>query len=245
MNYESFEPYLGTWGPKLKKFIEGPQCDRIYEYLQKRSREGKTILPSWENTFKAFQKTPFDKLKVIFFLQDPYPWIKDGKVVADGIAMSCSNTKIEQPSLTAFYDALGLSPKERSPDLSYLCEQGVMLLNTALTVELNKPTSHSKVRIDDKKIRLWEPFTQFLLEEVITPYTRGLILVFAGKESQYYEKFVNPLQHYIFHVEHPATAAHQEREWKHEGIFDKIDYLLKQNNNITINWKDGQPRDGS
>lgn len=231
MDYGQFS--LGSWGPYLKKFIEGPQCDGIYQYLKERSAQGRVILPSWENTFRAFRETPFDDLKCIFFLQDPYPWRKNGKDVADGIAMSCSNTQIIQPSLSLFYDGMGAT--DRNPDLAYLCHRGIMMLNTSLTVEMDRPNSHSMVRVLDKKTRLWEPFMKYLLEEVLS-VTNGKILVFCGRESQYYERFVNPLQHYIFKIEHPAAAAHAERSWNHEQVFSKIDYLLKQNNNTEVQW---------
>lgn len=241
MDYGLFEDSLGSWGPKMKQFIEGPQCDEIYSYLKKRSSEGRTILPSWEDTFNAFQKTPFEDLKVIIAAQDPYPWQKNGKNVSDGIAMSCSNTGIEQPSLSLFLDGIAdVMPEyagvDRDPDLSYLCSQGVMMLNTSLTVELNRPNSHSQVRVLDKKIRLWEPFFKYFFEEIITSYCKGLVVVFCGKESAYYERFINPLQHYIFKVEHPSAAAHSERSWKHENVFKKINTILKENNNTRIDW---------
>lgn len=225
----------------MKPFIESPQCDEIYAYLKKRSSEGRTILPSWEDTFRAFRETPYPDLKCIWFLADPYPGIKDGKMVADGIAMSCRNTGKEQPSLSLFYDGITENLGEkggRNPDLSHLCRQGIMMLNTSLTVELNKVGSHSGVQIKDKRIRLWEPMMKFILEDIITACNQGLILVFAGKESQYYKKYLYPMQHYLLDVEHPAAAAHAERAWKHQNIFSTINKILMQNNNIKVDWLD-------
>lgn len=163
---------VGDWGAKLKDFFESPQCREIYSYLRERTRQGKVVLPSWQNTFRAFEKTPLRELKVIFLLSDPYPWRKNGKDVADGIALSCGITKQEQPSLSLFYDGmqddLGIIKRKRNPDLSYLCKQGVLFLNTSLTVEEGLPGSHSHVRVKDKRVRLWEPFMKYFLEMVYT-----------------------------------------------------------------------------
>ena len=164
----------------------------------------------------------------------PYYQVKDGIYVADGIAMSCSNTEKEQPSLTLFYDAIeddiykGLNLEmQRFADLKYLCNQGVMLLNTALTTEMNKPGSHKE---------LWKPFMVYLLEEIFSKKENGIIFILAGKQSQYYAKYINPLQHYIIEVEHPAAASHKMRKWQHEKIFSKINYILKTNGKSEVDW---------
>ena len=157
MNYEKFEPLLGTWGMYLKPFIESNECDILYTKLKEDAKRGKKICPLSQETYRTFQETPKDDLKVVFVLMDPYPWIKKEKgvptIVADGIAMSCSHTAHPQPSLELFYDGIidDLYKKdkefvpERLNDLKYLCNQGVMMLNTALTVEVNKVGSHTKV----------------------------------------------------------------------------------------------------
>lgn len=237
MNFEKFEPLLGDWAAKLQPFIESEACDKIYAKLKEDSKRGKRICPAAENTFRAFKETPYKKLKVVFLMYDPYPWIKDGVIVADGIALSCSNTKKFQPSLEKFYHAMerdtGLKLAGiKDWDLAPLCNQGVMMLNTALTVEEGKVGSHYE---------LWKPFTTFLFEEIFTKVNRGLIFVLCGKESQYYERFIFPHQHYIFKLEHPAAAEHAGREWKHEEIFTKINKLVKENNNEEIIWIDDLP----
>jgi uracil-DNA glycosylase len=247
MQFDSFKEKLGSWAESLRPFIESQECDKIYEYLKRRSQEGKRILPAHKDTFRAFEKTPMDKLRVIFFLQDPYPWVKDGIVVADGIAMSCSNTGKLQPSLDLFYKAIvdsfpelkGLLKDkiaEKLPDLSYLCEQGVMMLNTSLTTEMSKPSSHSEINEEGRTVKLWEPFMRYFLEEVIAHYPRRLILVFAGAHSQHYLKYVNPLQHICLEVEHPAAAAHKEREWRHNDIFLKINKIIAEDKTPPIEW---------
>jgi uracil-DNA glycosylase len=238
MNYDKFKDRLGSWGPYLKGFIESEKCDGLYRTLKEEAQRGRRIAPLSINTFRAFECTPYRELKVVFLLQDPYPWEKkidnDWVLVADGIAMSSVTTGIIQPSLAKFYDGLeddifcGLNLNmPRVADLSYLCGRGVMMLNTALSVELQKPGSH---------FELWKPFTTYLFTDVFANYDRGLIFVLCGENSFYYERFINPLQHYLFKLEHPAAAAHSYREWKHGGIFKKINKLLMQNNNYVLDW---------
>lgn len=234
MDYEKFEEALGSWGSKLKPFIESKECDAIYEFLKFEGRRGKRICPESINTYRAFKETPYDQLKVVWLLQDPYHQYRNGVYTADGIAMSCLNTGKLQPSLELFYGGMeedlagGLDlGMLRDPDLTYLCNQGIMMLNTALTVEEGKTGTHKDI---------WKPFTKYLLEEVLSKYNNGLIFVLAGKESQYFARCINPLQHYIIEVEHPAYASRQNRPWRTQGVFKKINKILKENNNYEPTW---------
>lgn len=234
IKFENFEPKLGGWAQYLKPFFDNGEMNKIYEFLKAQSKEGRKICPESTQTFRAFYFTPPEKLKVIFLLQDPYPWMKNNKYVADGIALSCSNTKVLQPSLELFYkgieediyDGLNLY-MDKNPDLQFLCEQGIMMLNTSLTVELNKPSSHYEI---------WQPFTRFFLEEVITNHFKHIIIVFAGKLSQSFEKYINPLQHYVFSIEHPAAAAHKQKPWEHKNIFSKCNKLILELHNTSVSW---------
>ena len=108
----------------------------------------------------------------------PYHTLKNGEPIADGLLMGCSNTNYLQPSLQQFYDAIeremhrGLNLKAyKFPDVSYLAKQGVLMLNAALTTEINKAGSH---------LEIWEPFMKYLLEEMFA-FT-GIPIVFFGKE---------------------------------------------------------------
>jgi len=232
MNFDKFSPLLGTWATKLKPFIESKECDNIYAQLKEASRDGKVICPVSTETFRAFEKTPYEDLKVVFWAQNPYPWFKNGVMVADGIALSCSHTQILQPSLQLFYEGIekdiGLNISAyRDPDLSYLCKQGIMMLNTSLTVEENKPGS---------MVELWLPFMRYLIEEVFNKYNPGLIFVLSGSCSMFLEKYIDPLMHHIIKVEHPSRAAHELRSWDHQNLFTKINKLLKEYYNFEPLW---------
>lgn len=236
MDYSKVESQLGDWGPKLKPFVESKDFDEIFAFLKAESREGKTICPEAPNVFRAFKECPYSDLKCVFILQDPYPWVKfdreAGKWIytADGMAMSCSNTGICQPSLNMFYDGMEDDLGEtviREPNLAYLANQGVLLLNTSLTVEKDKPTSHQGK---------WDKFIKFLLGDVINSYFSGAIYVSFGEGAHVAAKCIVPFLHWDFEVEHPAFAARKERPWKHQNIFRNINKILKDNNNEKILW---------
>lgn len=240
MDYKDFEPLFGKWAPKFKKFIESKEMDEIYRKIKEdafQEKNGKLIrkefiVPSYENTFRVFKESDPSYLKSIWYLMDPYPRkYKDGSLQATGIAMDCSNSPDGelQPSLEKFYDAMekDLDKKvNRTPDLSYLAQQGVLLLNTDLTCKLNKTGSHEG---------LWDSFQKYFLEEVMYDYT-GIIYVLAGKVSHKMEKYINPLGNYIFKVEHPAAASHKHTDWDCKNIFTKSNKILKENNNLSIAW---------
>lgn len=70
IKFETIEPQLGDWAPKLKPFIETDEFQKIFRYLKEQSREGKVICPKSSDLFKAFIETPYKDLRVIFLLQD-------------------------------------------------------------------------------------------------------------------------------------------------------------------------------
>lgn len=232
MIYEKFKNALGSWAESLQPFIESKDCDEIYSTLKAQKDRGWISCPESINTYRAFKETPMDDVKVVFLLMDPYPWFKDGKFVADGIAMSCANTEILQPSLEKFYGGIeddlykGLNLQMlKSPDLKYLCNQGVMMLNTALTTRLNNTGYHTK---------LWAPFTKYLLEDVFSKIRHRVVFVLCGEKSQDFEGCINPLQHRIFKLEHPAHASYQKRPWIHDNIFTKCNKLLAEDEKTVI-----------
>jgi uracil-DNA glycosylase len=239
MQWEKFKScFHESWHNKIKPFIESKECDKIYEFLKYESGRGKKIAPSSINTYRAFLETPLDKIKVVLLSYCPYHTIINGAPVADGLAFSCGITNKMQPSLDVFYTGLendlcnGLNLNYiKNPDLTYLAKEGVFLWNAALTVEQNKAGSHQSI---------WEPFTKYVLEECFA-YT-GIPIVFIGKDAQIYEKYVTPLTHgYIFKIEHPAYAARINADWDTQGVFTKINRIVKENNRFTIDWFGEKP----
>jgi uracil-DNA glycosylase len=232
MNWDLFkDQFHPTYHAKMRPFIESEQCDNIYKFLKKESARGKQLAPLSSNVFRCFLETPYDEVKVIICGLSPYHVFRNELPIADGLCMSCSITNYPQPSLFQFYTALenelynGLELNHsKNPDLSYLAHQGVLLLNAGLTVEKNKAGSHNL---------LWEPFMKYLFEHVLD--TVGTPIIFLGKEAQKLEKYTMPFN-WIFRISHPASASYQGTEWDSEGAFRDVNRILKDRNNITINW---------
>jgi uracil-DNA glycosylase len=237
MKWEKFaDQFHESWHIKMKPFIESNECDAIYEFLKKETKRGKKIAPLSSNVFRAFKETSLDDLKVVMIGMCPYHTMKNGVAVADGLLMGCSITNALQPSLEQFYGALerelhnGLNLKYvKTPDVSYLAKQGVLMLNAALTTEINKAGSH---------IALWEPFTKYLFEHVLD--TAGVPFIFLGKDAAKYERYVPPFT-WSFTLSHPASASYKNTDWDTEGVFGKVSQILKENNNYQITWLYEEP----
>ena len=235
MNWEKFkDQFHESWHAKMQPFIESKECDGIYEFLKKESRRGKMIAPLSSNTFRAFKETPFDNIKVVMLGMCPYHTARFGTCVADGLLMGCSITNSLQPSLEKFYEGLKqeLNPDykfDETSDVSYLAKQGVLMLNAALTTEINKAGSH---------IALWEPFTKYLFEEVLD--VTGAPVIFLGKDAAKYQRYVQPFT-WCFALSHPASAAYKQSDWETGDVFTMVNKIIKDNNNETINWLYEQP----
>jgi uracil DNA glycosylase len=145
MKWENFkEQFHPSWHAKMRPFIESEQCDKIYAFLKSESKRGKRVAPLSMHVWRCFKETSLDDLKVVMVGMAPYHTLKNDAPVADGLLMGCSITEQLQPSLEQYYgaverdlyDGLNLSII-KDPDVSYLANQGVLMFNASLTVEIN------------------------------------------------------------------------------------------------------------
>lgn len=199
----------------------------ISELLQK-SKSKTIIYPSIENVFNAFQ-LPLDKIKVVIIGQDPY---HDGN--ATGLCFSVPlNTRIN-PSLKNIYTELkneGFSFKENG-DLSHWLKQGVMMLNTALTVEKSKPESH---------LEIWNNFMNLVLSKIENE-TVDTVWLLMGAKAITFSKYVNTSKgHKSFCTSHPSpfSASKSFRNisaFLGSNVFKKINDFLIQKGKKIICW---------
>lgn len=237
MDFNKFkDQFHESWHSKMQPFIESEACDKIYEFLKKESKRGKSIAPHSSNVFRAFKETAYDDVKVVMMGMCPYHTFKFGQPVADGLLMGCSSTGYLQPSLEKFYEGVKeelykeLKIKfDGMYDVTYLAGQGVLMLNAALTVEMNKPGSHNT---------LWEPFIKYLMENVLD--TIGAPFIFLGKDAEKYKSYLPPLT-WSFTLSHPASASYRHTDWETNGVFTKVNTIIKQNNGEEICWLDIMP----
>lgn len=231
MNPELFKNKMTEqWWKKLSLFFESEACDGIYQQLKTFSKEGKKIAPLSNNTFRVFQECELENVNVVIVFMDPYNKFVNGSPIADGVALSCKLTGKLQPTLQHFYNGIekelynGLGLElDFSPDIDYLCRQGILMLNAALTVEEGKAGSH---------IELWKPFTTYLFENVIN--YMNVPVVFVGKDAQQYMSICkSPHQ---FKLSHPASAAYTGKEWQTDGVFREVNEIVLANNNVKLEW---------
>lgn len=217
------------WSHKLRGFLLSSDFDSIIKALMLEKDDNKRFTPPLKQVFRAFEECPIKQLKVVMIGQDPYPQFG----VADGISFSCGNTKKVQPSLEKMFEAINLSvypdtPNlEMDPDLTRWANQGVLMLNSAFTCQVDKVASHYKI---------WQPFLVYTLD-MLNLTNSGLIFVLLGNKAQEFESLIGP-QHYIFKISHPASAAYTKSVWDCKNVFNEINDILIKNNgdSFKIKW---------
>lgn len=223
--YEKLKP--SGWADKLKTFIMSEDFDKLLNALLREAQEGRRFTPVLKQVFRAFEECSYKDLKVVIIGQDPYIFHQ----IADGIAFSCSNLGKIEPSLKYIYQAIEetVYPNEeyiRTPDLARWSNQGVLMLNSALTTTINKVGQHYEI---------WKPFMTFLFD-LLGYNNSGLVWIFMGKKAEEWADFLPDTHHKLF-VSHPASAAHMKQAtWDCKDCFNQANQIIKQNNNQTITW---------
>ena len=212
----SEKEYFGDWFPLINTNLLSRVLERL---LNERN-----LTPKHEDVFKVFTKCDFNNLKVVMLGMDPYPQ----KGVATGIAFANKEgTPIGKysPSLKVLYDSLIEYSQDLPNDfdctLESWCNQGVLLLNSALTTLINQPGSHYLI---------WHTFISNLLEN-ISKFKPDTLFVLFGKQAQSFIPYLNECS-YIECV-HPSYCARNNLILP--DVFSKIDDYLNSNN-IYIEW---------
>ena len=217
-----------AWYNVLNHFITKSEFQEIVEKLIYEVEQGKRFVPKIKNTLNAFKECDLSDLKVVIIGQDPYPWLyknhPDG-TVADGLAFSCGHSMKIQPSLDYIYNAMGKEPDDRNPDLRYLANQGVLLLNSAFTVEVNKPGTHYDI---------WKPFMNIVIDTI--NYNKSdIVFILLGKVAQQFEDMISD-KHLVLKASHPASAGYNKGVWNCDDVFNRANNYLKEKDKTTIQW---------
>lgn len=223
--YAKLEP--SGWARLLRGFIYSTEFENIVTALAKQTRDGKRFTPTMKNWFRAFEECPYSELKVVIVGQDPYPGLNH----ADGIAFSLSQAEEMQPSLKYMLEAVNRTVyngvnASRDMDLKRWSNQGVLLLNTALTTNVGKIGQH---------YLLWRPFIAYLFDW-LTWNNNGLVYIYMGKKAEEWADAVND-NNYKFKVMHPASASYSGLDrWDCKNVFQQTSEILKKNYNFDIEW---------
>lgn len=184
----------------------------------------KTIYPEKKDIFNAF-KLPYKDVKVIILGQDPY----HGEGEAHGYAFSTHAKKLP-PSLKniykELYDDLGIEKDYSNGDLTNWQEQGVMLLNTGLTVEKDKPNSHKNIG--------WHEFTDTVIQKLNDKDT-PVVFILWGNNAKEKKKFITNSKHLVIESAHPSPFSANNGFFGSKP-FSKTNDFLEKNNISKINW---------
>jgi len=185
-----------------------------------------TIYPRGEDIFNAFNTTPFNNVKVVILGQDPY----HGKGQAHGLSFSVPNEVKTPPSLVNIFKEidrdLGIK-NYGNGDLTKWANQGVLLLNSTLTVRKDEAGSHQN--------KGWEEFTDKVIS-TISELKEGVIFLLWGKSAQNKQKLIDKNKHHILISSHPSPLS-AYRGFLGCGHFSVCNEILKNQNKTEINWE--------
>lgn len=220
----TLEEYFGRW----MRVIDKRELESVLSKLGPEYKR-KPICPAQSNVFKAFEVCSYDKLKVVMLGQDPYPQ----KGVATGILFgNKEGTRDEDlsPSLQIIKEAaINFEIPHNciifDPTLESWAKQGILMINSALTVEMNKIGSH---------VMLWRPFIASLLKKLSENET-GIIYVLFGKQAQTFKPYINKQFNTVLEENHPAYFARTGEVMPHT-VFEQISKLTKGMYGMPITW---------
>ncbi len=202
-----------TWKSFINFETKKPYFKKIKDHLISDNAEGKIVLPEPKNFFRAFDLCELNKVKVVIIGQDPY----HTPGVPNGLAFSVNKNQKLPPSLINIFRELesDLGIQNYIGDLSAWSKQGVLLLNTCLSVCAGLPASHSNIG--------WENFTNAAIEEI--QKKKNMIFLLWGKHAQQKKAFIQE-DNFILEAAHPSPLS------ANNGFFG-CNHFSKTNNLLT------------
>jgi len=216
-----------TWDDIIGAEKQQSYFQQTLKFVEQERAAGKTVFPPQQDVFNAFQYTPFEQVKVVILGQDPY----HGPNQAHGLCFSVLPGVKTPPSLVNIYKELAEDiPGFVIPEHGYLkswAEQGVLMLNTVLTVEQAKANSHAKSG--------WETFTDHIID-ALDQHGDNIIFLLWGAHAQKKGKMINRQKHYVLSGPHPSPLS------AHRGFFgckhfSQTNQQLKTLGKEPINWQ--------
>lgn len=216
-----------SWKYNLAEFLLSPKMDALRDFLLQEKQQNKVIYPPRSLIFNALNTTPLNQVKVVIIGQDPY----HGPNQAHGLSFSVQRGVALPPSLRNIFHELHTDlgvPIPKHGDLTHWAEQGVLLLNSVLTVEVGQPTSHQK--------RGWEDFTDHVID-VLNQQREHIVFILWGAYAQRKGQRIDPNKHLILKAAHPSPLAANRGGFFGCKVFSKSNNYLKQNGIEPIDWQ--------
>ena len=215
-----------TWNEFFKKLQNEEFCLKLNEFLNKEYRDY-TCYPPRELLFNAFRLTPLDKVKVVIVGQDPYH--EPGQAM--GLSFSVPEGIKVPPSLVNIYKEIAQEYNAKmnfsSGDLTYLVKQGVLLLNSILSVRAHQAMSHNT-----------EEYKQFLASvlEVLDKQTTPIVFLLWGGPARKLKGYLHNPSHLILECIHPSPLAANHGGWFGNNHFTEANRYLREHGLSEINW---------
>jgi uracil-DNA glycosylase len=217
------------WLAELGAEFEQPYMQELRTFLLAERRRGVQIYPEAANWFAAFRATPFHKVKVVILGQDPY----HGPGQAHGLCFSVPPGVAPPPSLLNVFAELERDLGLQRPAhgcLSHWAEQGVLLLNSVLTVEQGRAASHQG--------KGWERFTDRVVE-VLSARREHLVFLLWGSYAERKGRIVDRSRHLVLVSPHPSPLS-AYRGFIGNGHFSGANRYLAQNGQSPVAWGPGE-----
>ena len=219
-------PLPASWNRYLGAEFEAPYMQALRDFLAHEKQARKEIYPHSSNWFRAFELTPLDQVRVVILGQDPY----HGPGQAHGLCFSVRPGVPTPPSLQNIY-------KELAPDVGFTpvdhgfleswAHQGVLLLNSVLTVERGNAGAHRN--------RGWETFTDRAIQ-VVNEHCNNVVFLLWGSYAQKKASFVDRQRHLVLHSPHPSPlSAH--RGFFGQRHFSRTNDFLEARGRGPIDWQ--------
>ena len=216
-----------SWKMALAEFLLSEKMQQLADFLRAELKEDKVIYPPNHLIFNALNSAALSQVKVVILGQDPY----HGPDQAHGLSFSVQKGLALPPSLRNIFhelhNDLGIAPSKHG-DLTQWAQQGVLLLNSVLTVEAGQPTSHQK--------RGWEDFTDTIID-VLNEQCEHVVFILWGAYAQRKGQRIDQNRHLVLKAAHPSPLAANRGGFFGCKVFSKSNNYLKQHGIEPINWQ--------
>lgn len=214
------------WKQVLAEELQQPYMQSLRKFLRLEKQQKKIIYPPSAEIFNAFNTTPFSKVKVVILGQDPY----HGVGQAHGLCFSVRRGVPLPPSLQniykELYSDLGVPPA-RHGELTRWAEQGVLLLNSVLTVEAGQAASHQG--------KGWETFTDAVIQ-VLNERREGLVFLLWGSYAHRKGRMIDTSRHRVLRAVHPSPLSANRGGWFGCRHFSQANQYLTAQGRSPIDW---------
>lgn len=215
-----------TWEEVFRNIKSKDYAIQLSHFLDEEYAHHK-IYPERKNMFNAFKLTPLEEVKVVIFGQDPYH--EEGQAM--GLAFSVPDNIKTPPSLINIYKEIEIEYNtliaNKGGDLTYLAKQGVLLLNTILTVREHLPMSHN--------IKEYNLFMQDIIE-VLNNLNQPIVFLLWGGPAKRLAVHLTNKNHLVLTATHPSPLGANQGGWFNSQIFRKTNEFLVKNGANPINW---------